>query len=67
SSYDVEEDKDISLLIKATKPGTYTVEKAPPESGEQGSGQGAPQAAPRAGAPSEGKALAKGEKPGVED
>lgn len=67
SSYDVEEDKDISLLIKATKPGTYTVEKAPPESGEQGSGQGAPQAAPQAGAPSEGKAPAKGEKPGVED
>src|SRR5262249_54867106 len=25
SSYDVEEDKDISLLIKATKPGTYTI------------------------------------------
>ena len=36
SSYDVEEDKDISLLIKATKPGTYTVAKAPPEGPEQG-------------------------------
>jgi len=29
SSYDVEEDKDISLLIKATKPGTYTVARRP--------------------------------------
>jgi ribosomal protein L12E/L44/L45/RPP1/RPP2 len=67
SSYDVEEDKDISLLIKATKPGTYTVAKAPPEGPEQGSGEGAPKGTPQAGAPSEGKAPAKGEKPGVED
>jgi hypothetical protein len=29
SSYDVEEDKDISLLINATKPGTYTVARRP--------------------------------------
>jgi hypothetical protein len=59
--------KDISLLIKATKPGTYTVAKAPPEGPEQGSGEGAPKGTPQAGAPSEGKAPAKGEKPGVED
>jgi len=67
SSYDVEEDKDISLLIKATKGGTYTVAKGPPEGPEQGSGEGAPKGTPQAGAPSEGKAPAKGEKPGVED
>ena len=42
SSYDVEEDKDISLLIKATKPGVYTIEKAPPEGTEQGSDEGRP-------------------------
>jgi hypothetical protein len=59
SSYDVEEDKDISLLIKATKPGTYTVAKAPPEGPEQGSGEGAPKGTPEAGAPSEGKAPAR--------
>ena len=69
SSYDVEEDKDISLLIKATKPGTYTVARRPLRAPSRalararGSGEGAPQA----GAPSEGKAPAKGEKPGVED
>src|SRR5262245_66391088 len=45
-----------SLLIKATKPGTYTVAKAPPEGPEQGSAEGAPKGAPQAGAPSEGKA-----------
>src|SRR5262245_22098876 len=67
SSYDVEEDKDISLLIKATKPGTYTVAKAPPEGLEQGSGEGTPKGTPEPGAPSEGKAPAKGEKRGVED
>ena len=39
SSYDVEEDKGISLLIKVTKPGTYTVAKAPPQGPEQGSGE----------------------------
>ena len=66
SSYDVEEE-DISLLIKATKPGAYTVAKAPPKGPEQGSGQGSPQGAPQAGAPSEGEAPAKGEKPGMED
>src|SRR5262249_20457898 len=48
-------------------PGTYTIAKAPPEGAEQAPGQGAPQAAPQSGAPSEGKAPAKGEKPGVED
>ena len=31
SSYDIEEDKDISLFVKATNPGTYSIEKAPPE------------------------------------
>ena len=61
SSYDVEEDKDISLLIKATKPATYTVAKAPPEGPE------APKGTPQAGAPRDGKAPPKGEKPGVED
>jgi hypothetical protein len=30
-----EEDKDISLLIKATKPASYAIEKAPPEGAEQ--------------------------------
>jgi len=65
SSYDVEEDKDISLLIKATKPATYTVAKAPPRGPEQGSGR-APQRE-QAGAPSDSKAPPKGEKPGVED
>jgi hypothetical protein len=67
SSYDVEEDKDISLLIEATKPGTYTVAKALAEGPEQGSGEGAPKGAPQAAAPSDGKAPPKGEKPGVED
>jgi len=61
SSYDVEEDKGISLLIKVTKPGTYTVAKAPPEGPE------APKGTPQAGAPSDSKAPPKGEKPGVED
>ena len=48
SSYDVEEDKGISLLIKVTKPGTYTVAKAPPRGPEQGSGEGTPKGASRA-------------------
>lgn len=30
SSYNVEEDKDISLFIKATAPGSYAMDKAPP-------------------------------------
>ena len=42
----VEEDKDISLLIKATKPGVYTIEKAPPEGAEQGSDEGRPAGEP---------------------
>jgi hypothetical protein len=67
SSYDVEEDKDISLPIKATKPGAYTIEKAPPEGAEQGSDEGGPAGEPQAGAASAGKAPAKGEAPGVED
>src|SRR4029453_1523414 len=62
-----EEDKDISLLIKATKPGVYAIEKAPPEGAEQGSGEGSPAGEPEAGAASESKAPAKGEAPGVED
>jgi hypothetical protein len=63
SSYDVEEDKDISLFIKATKPGTYTVEKAPSE----GAAQGGPAEEPEGEAPAKDKAPAKGEAPGVED
>ena len=58
SSYDVEEDKDISLLTRSRR--------RPPQGPEQGSGEGAPKGAPQAGAPS-GKAPPKGEKPGVED
>jgi hypothetical protein len=56
SSYDIEEDKDISLFIKATNPGTYTVDKAPPETGPEG-GEGGP------GDQGNGKE----EAPGVED
>jgi hypothetical protein len=63
SSYDIEEDKDISLLVKATKPGAYSIEKAPSESAEQG----APAEEPEGGAPDKGKAPGKGEEPGVED
>jgi len=40
SSYDVEEDKDISL--------SYTVAKTPPRGPEQGSGEGTPKGASRA-------------------
>lgn len=38
SSYDIDEDKDISLLVKATNPGNYTMAKASPESDAQGEG-----------------------------
>ena len=62
SSYDVEEDKDISLYVKATKPGAYTVEKAPSEGAEQGGTAEAPEGE----APGK-KAPGKGEAPGVED
>jgi hypothetical protein len=65
SSYDIEEDKDISLLIKATKPGAYTIEKALTEGAEQGSGQRAPEVEQTA-APSKGKGPTKDEAPGVE-
>ena len=56
SSYDIDEDEDISLYIKATNPGTYTMEKAPPEGAE-----GPPEEAP------DGAKPGKEEKPGVED
>jgi hypothetical protein len=55
SSYDIDEDKDISLYVKATTPGTYTMEKAPPE------GEGAGESGPADGA------SGKGEAPGIED
>ena len=38
SSYDLDEDKDISLFVKAGQPGTYAMVKAPPK----GAGDGAP-------------------------
>lgn len=56
SSYDIDEDEDISLYVKATNPGTYTMEKAPPEGAED-----APEEAP------EGAGPGKDEAPGVED
>ena len=55
SSYDIDEDKDISLLVKATNPGNYTMAKAPPEGDAQG----------EAG-PEDGSA-GKDEAPGIED
>jgi hypothetical protein len=58
SSYDIDEDKDISLYVKATKPGTYTMEKAPPEDAEDGAGEGPEDAGPGPG---------KKEAPGKED
>lgn len=42
SSYNVEEDKDISLFVKAAAPGSYTMAKAPPRE---------PAAAPEEAAP----------------
>jgi len=66
SSYDVEEDKDICFSLRRPNP-ALTRSRGPPEGPEQGSGEGAPKGTPQAGAPSEGKAPAKGEKPGVED
>jgi hypothetical protein len=62
SSYDIEEDKDISLYVKATKPGAYTVEKAPSEGAEQGGAAEEPEGE----APGK-KAPGNGEAPGVED
>jgi hypothetical protein len=59
SSYDIDEDKDISLFVKATNPGTYTLEKAPPGSDEDG-GEGG-----EGGSGDEG--AGKKESPGVED
>lgn len=56
SSYDIDEDEDISLYLKATTPGTYTMEKAPPAGAE-----GPPEEAP------DGAKPGKEEKPGVED
>jgi hypothetical protein len=38
SSYDLDEDKDISLFVKAGQPGTYAMVKAPPK----GAGDDAP-------------------------
>jgi hypothetical protein len=55
SSYDIDEDKDISLFVKATNPGTYAMEKAPPEGEEEGEG-----------GPADG-AAGKAEAPGIED
>ena len=55
SSYDIDEDKDISLLVKATNPGNCTMAKAPPEGEEEG-----------AGGPKDGSA-GKAEAPGIED
>jgi hypothetical protein len=62
SSYDLEEDKDISLLGKVTKPGVYTIEKVPAEGAEQGG----PAQEPEGEAPGK-KAPGKGEAPGLED
>jgi hypothetical protein len=62
SSYDIEEDKDISLLVKVSKPGVYSVEKAPPEVE-----QGGPAEEPEGETPSKRKEPGKGEAPGVED
>ncbi|MGZ8415517.1 MAG: hypothetical protein ACXWVQ_00825 [Methyloceanibacter sp.] len=36
SSYDIDEDEDIALFVKATKPGSYSIEKAPPEGAQEG-------------------------------
>jgi hypothetical protein len=55
SSYDIEQDEDISLFVKATTPGTYTMEKAPPEG--EAEGEGAPA----------GAGAGEEEAPGVED
>ena len=57
SSYDIDEDEDISLYVKATNPGTYTMEKAPPEGAEE---EG-PEESPK------GSGAGKDEAPGVED
>ena len=56
SSYDIDEDKDISLFVKATNPGSYTMAKAPPPEGEDGG-----EAGPGVGGAD------KGEAPGIED
>ena len=61
SSYDIDEDKDISLYVKATKPGTYTMEKAPPEDAGGGAEEGPADAGPPPGKPG------KAEAPGTED
>lgn len=58
SSYDIDEDKDISLYVKVTKPGTYSMEKAPPEDADEGAGEGPGDAGPGPGKP---------EAPGKED
>ena len=55
SSYDIDEDKDISLFVKATNPGNYTMAKAPPEGEAEGEG-----------GPEDGSA-GKDEAPGIED
>jgi len=57
SSYDIDEDEDISLYVKATNPGAYTMEKAPPEGAEE---EG-PEESPGDAKPG------KDEAPGVED
>lgn len=57
SSYDIDEDEDISLYVKATNPGTYTMEKAPPEGAEEKG----PEESPKGAGPG------KDEAPGVED
>jgi hypothetical protein len=59
SSYDIEEDKDISLYVKATKPGAYTMETAPPEGAAAGAGSDE-------GGPAD-EGTGKKEAPGVED
>jgi hypothetical protein len=42
SSYDFEADKDITLFVKATQPGTYAMVKEPPKSQEPPKGQEPP-------------------------
>jgi hypothetical protein len=59
SSYDIDEDKDISLYLKARQPGTYTLEKAPPAGAAEGGGSDE-------GPPADA-AAGKKEAPGVED
>ena len=57
SSYDVEEDKDISLLTRSRRRPLGAPSRAPERAPQRG----------KPGAPSDSKAPPKGEKPGVED